>query len=550
MSSICAYLLSRLANPQFDWMAGGKFWLRLNSICTLLFFAWPGLLTAAGFAFFEPQQPPRVFQVIAHRGERLQAPENTRAALQRCIDDLLEWAEVDVRLTRDGQHILAHDATLADAAGKAWRIPDSTLEELKRLDAGSSFAPAYAGEPPLSLKECLALCKGRLNLYLDCKAVNPEQLAKEILSAGMDRQVVVYGDLELLRRVKAVAGDKIATMAKWRPSLPCPDWALTNGLVAVEIDPSDLTPTVREAFERAGIRVQVKLLGEWEDPASDGLERQRLWAQALAAGVTWAQTDLPEELLAYALWRRAPQRPVQISLHRGAGRYAPENTLPAFGKAVRMGADYVEFDVRATQDGEYFLLHDSRLDRTTDGTGPIADCSAGAVRKLSAGSKFGKPYGAVRVPSLGEFIAGVHGTSLYFDAKAIAPAALAASLEKYKAIERTVVYQSPDYLAHLKRINPAIRGLAPLESPGQLEGLIERLHPYGVDADWSILSRELITRCHKAGIRVFSDALGDHERVEDYLQAMEWGIDVIQTDHPLRVMRAIELRMAQQAPAK
>jgi glycerophosphoryl diester phosphodiesterase len=42
-------------------------------------------------------------------------------------------------------------------------------------------------------------------------------------------------------------------------------------------------------------------------------------------------------------------------------------------------------------------------------------------------------------------------------------------------------------------------------------------------------------------VKVFADAMGDHERVEDYLQAIEWGIDVISTDHPLRLLRAIEL---------
>jgi len=73
------------------------------------------------------------------------------------------------------------------------------------------------------------------------------------------------------------------------------------------------------------------------------------------------------------------------------------------------------------------------------------------------------------------------------------------------------------------------------------------LKPFAVDADWQILSPDLIARCHAAGIQVFSDALGRHERVEDYLQAMAWGIDVIQTDHPLRLLRAIELWPARAA---
>ena len=87
------------------------------------------------------------------------------------------------------------------------------------------------------------------------------------------------------------------------------------------------------------------------------------------------------------------------------------------------------------------------------------------------------------------------------------------------------------------------RRVAPLGSATALEALARDLKPYAVDADWDILSRNLIARCHAQGIRVFSDALGQHERIEDYQKAMDWGIDLIQTDHPLRLMRAIELRL-------
>ena len=269
-----------------------------------------------------------------------------------------------------------------------------------------------------------------------------------------------------------------------------------------------------------------------------------------------APTSAPQSLTlrsdedeAQAILRRLPFRPVQISLHRGANRYAPENTLPAFEKALHFGADYVEFDVRASADGEFFLLHDSTLDRTTDGTGPIREKTAEEIRKLSAGKKFAPEFAKVRVPSLDEFLQ-EFGTrvGLYFDAKAIPPEALSKVLDRYHATDRTVVYQSADYLGQLKKINPNIRGLAPLNKPEELDGLITNLHPYAVDADWNILSKDIIDRCHKAGIRVFSDALGNHENVKDYLQAMDWGIDLIQTDCPLLVLRAMELKTGAEPP--
>ncbi|MBI2433275.1 MAG: hypothetical protein HYV26_10420 [Candidatus Hydrogenedentes bacterium] len=52
----------------------------------------------------------------------------------------------------------------------------------------------------------------------------------------------------------------------------------------------------------------------------------------------------------------------------------------------------------------------------------------------------------------------------------------------------------------------------------------------------------MIRRCHDLGVKVFSDAMDEHERIEDYQQALDWGIDLIQTDCPLRVIRAVELR--------
>ena len=333
----------------------------------------------AGFKFFEPIDPPRPFQVIAHRGQASVAPENSRPALQRCIEDGLEWAEIDVRLTLDGQHVLWHDESVTDADRRSLKLSEQPLAVLQQVDVGSRFAQRFAGVKLLSLRDCLALCHNRLNLYLDCKAVNPEQLAREIIAAGMERQVVVYGSLDLLAQVQKTSGGQIATMAKWSPAFTLPDWAVTNHLAAVEIDAPALTAPVRQAFAAAGVKVEAKVLGDWD--------RAEIWEQVMAAGADWLQTDLPEEVLAKALWRRSPGRPVLFSLHRGAGRYAPENTLPAFSKAIRLGADFVEFDVRATADGAFFLLHDGRLDRTTDGTGPLDRINADAARQLSAGIK-------------------------------------------------------------------------------------------------------------------------------------------------------------------
>jgi len=474
---------------------------------------------------------------MVHRGAAGQAPENTRPALQRCIEDFFEWAEVDVRLTSDGQHVLCHDSKLDRVSSDTGLVKNRTLEELLRLDAGSWFANRYTGIPLLSFKQCLELAKGKLNLYLDCKDVNPEQLAQEILQAGMENQVVVYDSVEKLQRVRGASEGKVAIMAKWHPADGFTTWMDELQPDAVEIDANEITPAIAKAFRDKKIKVQTKNLGEWDTP--------EFWDRALAAQIDWIQTDLPEEIIARDLWRRVPNRPVRIALHRGALRYAPENTLPAFEKAIRLGVDFVEFDVRTTSDGKYYLLHDSTLDGKTDGTGPIANAPSSLIATLSAGVKFARQFAKLGLPTLEEFLTVTEGkVGLYFDAKAIPPEALSEAIERHHMAERTVVYQGVGYLMKLKAINPRIRALPPLAAPEELDDIATKLKPYAVDASWKILSKELIERCHAMGILVFSDALGAHETIGDYQKAMDWGIDLIQTDHPMRVMRAIELRAA------
>ena len=114
-------------------------------------------------------------------------------------------------------------------------------------------------------------------------------------------------------------------------------------------------------------------------------------------------------------------------------------------------------------------------------------------------------------------------------------------MKRHGLIARSVVYQSATYLEKLRAIDPSIRRMPPLRAAANLDSVAVRVQPYAFDTDWSILSRDLIDRCHAKGIKVFSDEQRSHEKIEDYQRAIRAGIDLIQTDHPLRVLRAIEL---------
>ncbi len=89
--------------------------------------------------------------------------------------------------------------------------------------------------------------------------------------------------------------------------------------------------------------------------------------------------------------------------HRGASAYAPENTRAAFDLAIHMGSSMIETDVQRTRDGELVLIHDDLVDRTSDGSGPVADHTLAELKALDVGSWFGVPAGPERIVTLAEF---------------------------------------------------------------------------------------------------------------------------------------------------
>lgn len=77
-----------------------------------------------------------------------------------------------------------------------------------------------------------------------------------------------------------------------------------------------------------------------------------------------------------------------IAAHRGDSKNFPENTMHAFKSAFDKGADYIELDLHQTKDGVIVVIHDSTLDRTTNGTGRVSDYSYEEIRKLDAGESY------------------------------------------------------------------------------------------------------------------------------------------------------------------
>ncbi len=91
--------------------------------------------------------------------------------------------------------------------------------------------------------------------------------------------------------------------------------------------------------------------------------------------------------------------------HRGAAGYAPENTLVSLEKAAALGVRWVEFDTKISADGVPVVFHDDKLERTTDGRGPVAKMPLAELQALDAGTWFGGNFAGEPVPTLGQAMA-------------------------------------------------------------------------------------------------------------------------------------------------
>jgi glycerophosphoryl diester phosphodiesterase len=105
----------------------------------------------------------------------------------------------------------------------------------------------------------------------------------------------------------------------------------------------------------------------------------------------------------------------KIIAHRGASKYAPENTMPAFELAYQMDADGIETDVQLTKDKIPILIHDENLTRTTNGSGMVKDYTLEELKMLDAGSYFSRKFRGVSLLTLNEFLEWAKDKALYLN---------------------------------------------------------------------------------------------------------------------------------------
>jgi glycerophosphoryl diester phosphodiesterase len=230
-------------------------------------------------------------------------------------------------------------------------------------------------------------------------------------------------------------------------------------------------------------------------------------------------------------------RRVDAIAHRGEHRECPENTLPAIEKAIALGCDWVEIDVRSTRDGKFVLMHNRTVEATTDGQGPVAERTFAEIRRLDAGAR--RPgYAGTRVPSLDEALEVMRGKcGVYLDAKEISAPAIVAAVERHGMLDRCVVYGSFDLLRALAAMGHARLAMPEAVSVETLRRSLAEIQPRVVAFDRHDFREDVVAAARQAGVGMFVDRLGPEDTEAHWADAIRRGATGIQSDRPAELVR-------------
>ncbi|MEW6200635.1 MAG: glycerophosphodiester phosphodiesterase family protein [bacterium] len=237
----------------------------------------------------------------------------------------------------------------------------------------------------------------------------------------------------------------------------------------------------------------------------------------------------------------ASENTVKIIAHRGVKKFAPENTLPAIQKAIGMGIDYVEIDIRETRDGEIVLMHNSTVDATTNGGGAVSEMTLEDIKKLDAGVKFSEKFKGTQVPTMREAFAIMQGKiGGYIDFKAGSPEKVVRIVEEFKMEDDVVVYGGIDRLLEVQKHNKRIKVMPGIDNINQLKLLMKSMDLKVVETSIDIVTKEYMAFANESGIMVFMDILGLSDNRTGMKRALKLKPYAIQTDHPDILLKVLQ----------
>ena len=251
-------------------------------------------------------------------------------------------------------------------------------------------------------------------------------------------------------------------------------------------------------------------------------------------------------------WALPKHLPIVVA-HRGSSAAAPENTLQAFVRAIDEGADAIELDVRLTRDNRVVVIHDSRLEGTTDGYGRVRDSVLSDLKALRAGFRSKRTALTEKIPTLGEvfdIVRGKIGVNIEIKADRHGGRSFEivrqciGALNEFRASSSVLVssFHAP-YLARMKRLAPAVNtGLLyhPLIHLGRKPLPLAR----SIGASHIIFGRHafrktIVEAAHDRNLLVGVYTINAEEQLS---KALRYGIDMIYSDNPGLIVRLLQKR--------
>ncbi len=237
-----------------------------------------------------------------------------------------------------------------------------------------------------------------------------------------------------------------------------------------------------------------------------------------------------------------------IFAHRGASAYAPENTLSAFKLAIEQQADAIELDAQLTCDGQVVVMHDSSVDRTTNGIGRVNRFTLAELQRMDAGSRFNDTFEGEKVPSLAQVFEGL-GDQVFIDVEVKnyasplddLPIQVVGLVRQY-GLEQSVLFSSFNPLALLRihrTLPKAPLGLLTIRGRkgALLRSALGRLIPHqALHPAWMNTTPALVRNNHRHGYRVHPYTVNDPDTMRALFTI---GVDGIFTNDPLLAHKVI-----------
>ena len=254
---------------------------------------------------------------------------------------------------------------------------------------------------------------------------------------------------------------------------------------------------------------------------------------------------LPTPLRAVLSRVREPELPLAVIAHRGDSQNAPENTLAAFLAAREGGAELVEFDVHLSADGDVMVIHDDKVDRTTDGRGEVRHMRTAELRELSAGAWFAARYAGEQVPLLDEVLDLCRGRVVPMIEIKVkrkrgidAGQRVAALLRRHGMSDKAIVIcRELERVLEVHEASPATPISTLTITKRQARAALRTPGVSGVDCYWKSLSLSLVRELRQASLFLTPWTVN---RPRDWERLAVIGCEAIITDCPLLLRDRLE----------